>query len=128
LNSNLHLMRWTLMFRVVNREDAERHVARACELAGLSFQLDDCERYYKIPELWRCTATATFAAGSIAETVMQSLLYANRLGIGWYCLGPYLREDGTLDHFEGIFNVSGTNTVMPGLDWANFEIDCTPET
>jgi hypothetical protein len=119
-------MWWTLMFRVDTREQAERELAIASELSGLSLQPGVCERYYKIPELWRCTATAAFTAGSVAEQVTQSLLIANRLGIGWYCLGPYLRDDGTLEHFEGIYNMSGSNTKMPGLEWANFEVDCTP--
>ncbi len=117
------ILRWTLMFRVPTREQAEHELGRAQEALGRSLRITNIERYWKIPELWTCGATAEIAAVSIADCVTQSLLLANKLAIGWYVLGPYVSDDGqTLESFEGIYSMLEKNPITPLLEWAQFEV------
>jgi hypothetical protein len=115
-------LRWTLMFRVATREEAERELERAQEALALALRVTGCARYWKIPELWSCDATAEIVVASVAEAVAQSLLLANKLAIGWYVLGPYLGDDGALESFEGIYSMRDKNTITPLLEWAHFEV------
>jgi hypothetical protein len=117
------LLRWVLMFRVATEEEAKRELAHAQETLGIVLRVERCERYWKIPELWTCTATSEIDAVSIADRVTQTLLLANKLAIGWYVLGPYLNDDdGSLTHFEAIYSMNDKNTVTPLLEWTCVEV------
>lgn len=117
------ILRWVLMFRVATEEEARRELAHAQEKLGVALRVQRCERYWKIPELWTCTATSQIDAVSIADRVTQTLLLANTLAIGWYVLGPYLNdEDGSLTHFEAIYSMNDKNPVTPLLEWAMVEV------
>ena len=115
---------WTLMFRVRNRDKAEKELRRAEELLGQELRLGKCEQYWKIPELWSCEANTDFKVASEAEQITACLLCANRLAIGWYVLGPYLRPDGTLESFNGIFDGrhQGKGAKIQSLEWAQFQV------
>jgi hypothetical protein len=114
---------WTLMFRVRNRDKAEKELRRAEELLGEELRLRNCEPYWKIPELWRCQADTDFEIPSEAEQITACLLRANRLAIGWYVLGPYFRPDGTLESFNGIFDRhQGKGAKIQSLEWAQFQV------
>lgn len=122
-NARKVAVRWTLMFRVATRDEAEREMTHVQNALGVPLRMMDCERYWKIPELWSCGATMEIETTSIADCVTRSLLLANRLAIGWYVLGPYVSDDGTaLESFEGIYTIRGENPIMPLLEWAQFEV------
>ena len=114
---------WTLMFRVGNQAKAKKELRRAEELLGQELRLSKCEQYWKIPELWSCEANTDFEVPSEAEQIAACLLRANRLAIGWYVLGPYLRPDGTLESFSGIFDRrhQGKGAKIQSLEWAQFQ-------
>lgn len=113
---------WTLMFRVKNQDKAKKELRRAEELLGTPLGLGTCERYWKIPELRTCDAETQLEAPSLAEQVTRCLLLANRIAIGWHVLGPYLRPDGTLESFNGIFDGRHSGAKMASLEWAQFQI------
>ena len=114
---------WTLMFRVRNRDKAEKELRRAEELLGQELRLRNCEPYWKIPELWRCEADTDIEVPSEAEQITACLLRANRLAIGWYVLGPYFRLDGTIESFNGIFDRhQGKGAKIQSLEWAQFQV------
>jgi hypothetical protein len=111
---------WILMFRVTSDDSARRELRRAEGLLGYELSVSKCERYWKIPELWTCDAAMRFEVSSINEQITHCLLLANRLAAGWYVLGPYLRPDGTLDKFEGIFDHHRSGAKMQSLEWSQF--------
>lgn len=113
---------WTLMFRVRNHEKATKELRRAEELLGTELCLGACERYWKIPEQWTCSAETYFEAPSMAEQITGCLLLANRLAIGWHVLGPILGSDGTLQSFAGIFARRNSGAKLSSLEWAQFQI------
>ena len=113
---------WTLMFRVGSQAKAKRELQRAEELLGQELRLSKCEQYWKIPEQWTCEAATDFEVPSEAEQITACLLRANRLAIGWYVLGPYLRPDGTLESFNGIFDGRHSGSKLSSLEWAQFQI------
>jgi hypothetical protein len=113
---------WTLMFRVRSHDKAKVQLRRAEELLGVELDLGTCERYWKIPELWTCSAATPFEAPSTAEQLTGCLLLANRLATGWYVLGPYLRPDGTLESFNGVFDRRQSCAKMQSLEWAQFQV------
>lgn len=77
---------WKLMFRVNNREGADRCVANA--LGKLSASVTDGPRpYWKQPELWEISLRNNFGSPNSAG-VLCLLAMANALATGWYILGP----------------------------------------
>jgi hypothetical protein len=114
-------IRWVLMFRVATHDAAMAELRRAEELLGRTLQVSECEPYWKIPELWRCTALAELGPMPLHERNSTALILASRIAYGWYVLGPYLSDEGTLESFEGIFNRDGPGGLA-SLDWAHFEL------
>jgi hypothetical protein len=113
---------WTLNFRVRNLAKARIELRRAEGLLGLELSLGACERYWKIPEQWTCSAETHFEASSTAEQITQCLLRANRLATGWYVLGPHLRPDGSIESFNGIFDHRQSHARLSSLEWAQFQV------
>jgi hypothetical protein len=114
-------MAWTLMFRVSNRDKANKELARATSLLGRNLHLAKCERYWKISELWTCEAATLFETPSEAEQIVGYLLLANRLAIGWHVLGPNYSDAG-LESFEGIFDRRQGHAKLGSLEWAQFQM------
>ena len=113
---------WTLMFRVSTREKAEKQISRAREILGGDLTLTKCERYWKIPELWRCEAETVFESSSPAEQIGGCLGLANKLANGWHVLGPHMNQDGVIEAFVGIFARREQSAAVQSLEWAEFQL------
>ena len=111
----------TLMYRVAHAHKAKKELQRTEELLNQKLEVSKCERYWKIPELWTCNASIEFEAPSVAEQITGVLLRANRLANGWYVLGPFLRPDGSLESFTGIFKRDAQAARIQSLEWAQFQ-------
>lgn len=121
-----HLVYWSLIFRVGNRDKAMKELQRAEALLGQSLQVASFEPYWKIDGEWRCEATAQIPATSAAELVMNALLLANRLSYHWSVSGPHFNEAGKLESFTGTFQVGPANkTRLSSLVWADFLVSET---
>ena len=115
------MMHMTLMFRVAHAHKAKKELQRTEELLNEKLEVGKCEQYWKIPELWTCDACIVFDAPSASEQIAGVLLRANRLANGWYVLGPFLRSDGGLETFTGIFTRRKADVArIQSLEWANF--------
>jgi len=114
---------WTLMFRIGGADDADVQLREAQRLLGRDLRVSDRKRYWKIPELWTCSAAINLESASHEAQVCECLVLANRLAIGWYVLGPYFDSAGRLESFEGIFSTSNSSkAAMPLLEWAHFQL------
>ena len=115
---------WRLMFRVSNRNKADKQFKRAEALLGQKFRTLCCEPYWKISGVWICEATAHISAKSVETQVTKSLLLANRLATGWYVLGPHVTENGVLETLEGIFSRRdrSSQAKLQSLEWAHFQL------
>jgi hypothetical protein len=90
-------------------------------LLGRDLRVTTCERYWKIPELWTCSAECALTSSAATEQIAECLLLASRLANGWYVLGPHLLPDGAIEHFEGVFNRREPAVAAGRLDWAEFQ-------
>jgi hypothetical protein len=112
---------WRLMFRVGNRAAFDKCLARVLPLLGPGCEPGEGRPYWKIPELWECTATVPIQGESVAEQVLGCLMAAQRLAAGWYILGSLSTENA--DGFSGVFAVKegGGASHVVGLEWASFQ-------
>ncbi len=123
----MHLVYWSLIFRVGNRDKAMKELRRAESLLGQSLQVASFEPYWKTEGQWRCEATAQIQAASVAELVTNALLLADRLAGWWHVRGPSLDEAGKLRSFHGAFQDNeGKDARLSSLVWAHFEVGDEP--
>jgi hypothetical protein len=110
---------WHLMFRVKKRAAFQRCLSQTLPLLGEVISQEEGKPYWKIPELWECAVETPLLGHSFAEQVLGCLHLANRLGVGWYVLGPSGGDDWA--EFNGTFSLehSGSSKVI-GLEWASF--------
>jgi hypothetical protein len=117
---------WTLMFRVKNRQKADREIERAEALIGVKLPVVKCEPYWKDSRLW-CVETVTALGSSDPhEQIAECLLLANKLATGWHVLGPALESEGRLGQFTGIFDARRDHTQLSSLAWAEFGVFAQP--
>ncbi len=117
-----HQVSWRLMFRVKDRRKALGRIEEVRNALGVDVEVTVCEQYWKIPDLWECSLRTPEIDRSIPKAVFDCLTLANRLGNGWYLLGPLVKDD-VLIVFEGVFGVQNSGTpYIAGLDWGSFSI------
>jgi hypothetical protein len=112
---------WRLMFRVKNREKAQRKIEEVRQTFGRDIEVSTSERYWEDESLWDCWVRVPGANGSPADLVFDCLVLAARLGSGWYIDG--LGGDGDLAVFNGVFDASRSGRPhVSGLVWASFDL------
>ncbi|QEH38756.1 hypothetical protein OJF2_73620 [Aquisphaera giovannonii] len=113
---------WRLLFRVKDRDKAHRRVEEVRRVLAREIEATRIERYWKDEAFWDCNLNTPGVAGHAAEVAFDCLMLANRLGNGWYLLGP--GGQGELVVFEGVFDVrTSGRPYVPGLEWASFSLD-----
>ena len=110
------------MFRVRKQASFDKCLARTVPLLGPGSVVSGGQPYWKMPELWECTASTPVAGTSAAEQVLECLLAANRVGIGWHVFGSLSNESA--EGFTGVFSVreNGRSSRVAGLEWASFDL------
>ncbi len=115
------IVHWRLLFRTRERTKAEKLLERVRHAFDVPIELSVFEPYWKDEDLWECSFSIKVAGGSDAEIAFTCLNLANRLGNGWYLLGPGGKDP--LQIFEGIFNANSSSSVtIMGVDWASFSL------
>lgn len=113
---------WRLMFRVKDRRKARGRIVEVRKAFGIDLEVTTCEQYWKLPELWECSVTGPECDRAVPEAAFDCLLLANKLGNGWYLLGPLVR-DGALVVFTGVLDVRNSSTpYIPRLEWGSFSV------
>lgn len=118
-----HYVSWRLMFRVKDRHKAQRRIEEVQKAFDVDVKVRTCKQYWELPELWECSLDTPESDRAVHEAVFDCLVLANRLGNGWYLLGP-LVKDGILGIFDGIFDVQKNSSTpyVAGLEWGSFSI------
>ncbi len=113
---------WQLKFRVRKQAAFDKCLARVVPLLGPGSVASDGQPYWKLPELWECTASTPVGGESVAVQVLECLLAANRLGTGWHVFGSLSAESAV--GFTGVFSVreNGRSSRVAGLEWASFDL------
>jgi hypothetical protein len=112
---------WRLFLRVRDRIKAEKSLERVRQALDVSLVVSVFEPYWKDKDLWECSFSIDVTGGSDADVAFTCLTLANRLGNGWYLLGP--GGNYPLEVFEGILSVNHSSTAyIAGLDWASFSL------
>jgi hypothetical protein len=115
---------WRLMFRVNDASGAGRCLTRTRELLPAEV-VEVPKPYWKMPELWEVALRSPFASPA-ATGVFELLLVANRLASDWLVSGPLIENDGTVNVFEGVFDVRSGRPHVAGLSWASFSVGSFP--
>jgi hypothetical protein len=90
-------------------------------LFARDIEVTGSERYWKDEALWDCGLDIAGRSDRAAEVAFDCLVLANRLGNGWYILGP--GGAGELVVFEGVFDANRSGTpYLTGLEWASFSL------
>ncbi len=112
---------WRLLFRTRDRTKAEKLLERVRQAFDVPLDVSVFDPYWKDKDLWECSFAIEVTGLSQAEIAFTCLTLANRLGNGWYLLGP--GGSNPLQVFEGIFNANRSSSVyIIGVDWASFSL------
>lgn len=96
-------------------------IERVRQALDVPLEVSVFEPYWKVQYLRECSFAIELAGGTDAEVAFTCLILANRLGNGWYILGP--GRNDPLQVYVGDFNANRFSSIhIIGVDWASFSL------